>query len=566
MDFKIQQIHERALSILKEIRKEKPDLTFSLRKSDRYNRLTNGYWFYGNDEYVAISFWSGTDWKNKTPNIIFVINKEGESSLDFTSFDSDEKRKFFEDNMLPSIKGLEPSGKYLHKDYSEFYSDYEASLKSFVLNDKIVIDNIINAYSDKYFIVEEKTFNRIGFIAPEELKKRLENLEDYRNKLNDRNRFGPIISLLSLEIENYFPITKLQRVKFQPDSQWIFLTGMNGTGKSSLLKAITSALCSNWDNQQMLINVGVFKFKIELKKEQTIEFHEINIHTPHRADVLSIGMAAYGAARQNVLSNQADRQKSSLAYSMFNTDGKLLGLDNEIISWKEMMINKGSTYFPEAEERIVQIAELLPDLIPSLVKIELPEKTINGIWSYTQYTEEDEKGINHQPVEFDELASGLRSLVGMLGDMLIRLFAMQREITDPAKLKGIVLIDEIDVHLHPILQRKLVEDLTNTFPRIQFIVSTHSPIPILGAPKNSEVFVVNRSSEGGVTLKKMDKLNIENLLPNAMLTSPIFGMDELIPLANENERKLILDDNFSDIELFNRVRKRIIELTKTLKD
>ena len=58
---------------------------------------------------------------------------------------------------------------------------------------------------------------------------------------------------------------------------------------------------------------------------------------------------------------------------------------------------------------------------------------------------------------FDELATGAKSVLAMIGDMMIPLFNQQPWIKDIANFKGIVLIDEIDIHLHPNFQKLLVE-------------------------------------------------------------------------------------------------------------
>ena len=55
---------------------------------------------------------------------------------------------------------------------------------------------------------------------------------------------------------------------------------------------------------------------------------------------------------------------------------------------------------------------------------------------------------------------------------------------------GIVLIDEIDLHLHPSWQQRVIRDLTRTFPNIQFIVTTHSP-QVVSSVKGTSVFLVN---------------------------------------------------------------------------
>ena len=76
------------------------------------------------------------------------------------------------------------------------------------------------------------------------------------------------------------------------------------------------------------------------------------------------------------------------------------------------------------------------------------------------YFREIESGIEAKmfdPVPYDYLASGIRSIIAMIGDLMLRLFDQQKSVISPSELSGIVIIDEIDVHLHPIYQKKIVE-------------------------------------------------------------------------------------------------------------
>jgi predicted ATP-binding protein involved in virulence len=68
---------------------------------------------------------------------------------------------------------------------------------------------------------------------------------------------------------------------------------------------------------------------------------------------------------------------------------------------------------------------------------------------------------------------------------------------DPADIQAIVLLDEIDLHLHPSLQRELVPRLRKTFPKVQWIVTTHSPLVLANFDKN-EIIALDRDVEGGV--------------------------------------------------------------------
>src|SRR5690606_41834900 len=83
-------------------------------------------------------------------------------------------------------------------------------------------------------------------------------------------------------------------------------------------------------------------------------------------------------------------------------------------------------------------------------------------------------------------------------------------------------------------------------PGIQFIVSTHSPIPLLGAPKSSVFFVIKRDKLEGSILKRLDdSVPIRKLLPNAILGSPLFELDDYSPVDSQIS-ELLVQDNFED--------------------
>jgi predicted ATP-binding protein involved in virulence len=78
-----------------------------------------------------------------------------------------------------------------------------------------------------------------------------------------------------------------------------------------------------------------------------------------------------------------------------------------------------------------------------------------------------------------QLSDGEKCLLAMVGDLARRLTLLNREVPDPLQGMGVVLIDELDLHLHPGWQRTVVANLEHTFPNCQFIITTHSP-QILG--------------------------------------------------------------------------------------
>ncbi|MBN2977279.1 AAA family ATPase [Pseudomonas lactucae] len=77
-----------------------------------------------------------------------------------------------------------------------------------------------------------------------------------------------------------------------------------------------------------------------------------------------------------------------------------------------------------------------------------------------------------------QLSQGEKSLMALVGDIARRLAIMNPLLENALHGKGVVLIDEVDLHLHPKWQRRLIQQLTDTFPNCQFILTTHSPLVI----------------------------------------------------------------------------------------
>jgi len=96
-------------------------------------------------------------------------------------------------------------------------------------------------------------------------------------------------------------------------------------------------------------------------------------------------------------------------------------------------------------------------------------------------------------LRIEQLSDGEKNLIALVGD-LARRFAIANPSKDkPQHGKGIVLIDEIDLHLHPAWQRMIIPKLQETFPNCQFIISTHSP-QILSHVKPENIFLLNNTT------------------------------------------------------------------------
>lgn len=99
---------------------------------------------------------------------------------------------------------------------------------------------------------------------------------------------------------------------------------------------------------------------------------------------------------------------------------------------------------------------------------------------------------DRDPQPFDNLSDGQRNILALAGDMATRMARLNPHLGEAALTgtPGVVLIDEMDLHLHPTWQRHLVEDLRTTFPRIQFIGTSHSPF-IIQTLREGELIILD---------------------------------------------------------------------------
>ena len=80
-----------------------------------------------------------------------------------------------------------------------------------------------------------------------------------------------------------------------------------------------------------------------------------------------------------------------------------------------------------------------------------------------------------ETLELDQLSDGQRAVLALAADLARRMAQGNPHLEDPLASEAIVLIDEVELHLHPSWQQRILKDLRRTFPKAQFIVSTHSP-------------------------------------------------------------------------------------------
>lgn len=115
-------------------------------------------------------------------------------------------------------------------------------------------------------------------------------------------------------------------------------------------------------------------------------------------------------------------------------------------------------------------------------------------------------GGERQP--FNNLSDGQRTMLALVGDMARKAATLNPHLGEEAltKTPGVVLIDELDLHLHPKWQRHVIEDLRTTFPSIQFFATTHSPFLIQSLRSGDELVMLE-----GQPVSSVDELSIGDI-------------------------------------------------------
>jgi len=163
---------------------------------------------------------------------------------------------------------------------------------------------------------------------------------------------------------------------------------------------------------------------------------------------------------------------------------------------------------------IRMINRLLPDEVRFHGELESEGKSLGD----REYIFEH-RGLS---VPFGALSDGYRAYVGWVTDLAYHLASVAQPGDELWNYEGVVLIDEIDLHLHPEWQLRVIEMVSTALPRIQFIFSTHSPI-VAGTLKGENIFVMEPAEDGSSEVKQF-KERIYGLNADQVLISSFFNL------------------------------------------
>jgi len=147
------------------------------------------------------------------------------------------------------------------------------------------------------------------------------------------------------------------------------------------------------------------------------------------------------------------------------------------------------------------------------------------------------------------MSDGFKMMTAMVNDIASRMIDANPAAADPLLTPGIVLIDEVDMHLHPAWQRVVLNSLTDCFPNVQFIVTTHSPVVALGALNIAQIIKISDEDEIISDERDYTDYNVSQILQSDLFSlKSIYSpeWDEDLAKRDELLKKSVLSDKEKD--------------------
>ncbi|HEY0375349.1 MAG TPA: AAA family ATPase [Pyrinomonadaceae bacterium] len=250
------------------------------------------------------------------------------------------------------------------------------------------------------------------------------------------------------------------------------------------------------------------KLKGNSEIETEDDYHECNI-------------ISYGAMRYIGSRNLAQSEIDNNPLSSLLTGRTELYDTEEILVSLNAAANLGGRNKDIAGNRLTSVLEMIVATIPFIsskddVEILGPKipggvKEGSGVWVKTPYGR----------VPLSALSLGYQITLAWTVDLAWRLFQLYPKSETPLLEPAVVLVDELDLHLHPRWQRTMVSDLTPHFPHIQFIATTHSPLMVQAAATENLVVLQQKNNE--VEINSEPQV-VEGWRVDQILTSEFFDV------------------------------------------
>ena len=308
-----------------------------------------------------------------------------------------------------------------------------------------------------------------------------------------------------IQIEKLRHLENIEIFLSENERRHLLLTGKNGSGKTSLLETLSDCLKAAvmdkipnprkiFESEKFLREVANNGVKIDFNFADDLEkiFAEGNF------------ILAYFTANRKtniLMAKGVEDVKFQKNYDI-STDPT-----ENFVKYMVHLKTQQAYARQENDSKVEKNIQSWFDRFENALKILLEDTTIKLEYDYKNYN-----FLIHQaerlPFGFNELSDGYSSVIQIMSGIMLRMEQnwLLKGTLSEYNFEGIVLIDELETHLHIELQRKILPFLTEFFPRVQFIVSTHSPY-ILTSVSNTTIFDLEKK----VTFNDMSNYSIDNV-------------------------------------------------------
>lgn len=301
-----------------------------------------------------------------------------------------------------------------------------------------------------------------------------------------------------------------QEIKFRegknPDlADVTLLVGENGTGKSTILYAIADALLGDADRpwstriKERMHDMTTSSIRLETDPSEALVFERVK-HLVPSEELPAWAAFAYGGFREF-----ADVHVSAIADEIWNPLAGTLSFATDDNSERFAQWLANTNYFrlqekerdPKAPNKYLnalsRLEQALSDVLGESVAFEFPTKHLTP-----------KVRLRGKSLSFAALPDGLKSILSWIGDIHMRHDLLDWRNSAPLEQREfLLLLDEVDVHLHPAWQRRVLPLAQRLFPKAQIIATTHSPLVVASAD-DAHVVVLQRGARGTPVVHDLD--------------------------------------------------------------
>jgi cell division protein FtsZ len=386
---------------------------------------------------------------------------------------------------------------------------------------------------------------------------------------------------------NYFNSIEFYGIKCFKDKQilhlssdtsdfmpWTIILGDNGTGKTTLLRILDRMQPRNNSIKENFFPM-MMTYDNFYHNDQDIEvILNLDNNGQKKYNSFSVGenlrnhkgegnnnfpfFVSYGASRrmskdENFSNNEKDNLNET---SLFDESIELINAEEWFLQKEWAAIKSQGVAKLKFKKEFNLVKSLLIDILPDVFEIQ--SKPINDNNSKPIL----EIKTNYGWVNLRDLSFGYQTITALIVDIASKMMTQYPESENPLSEPVIILIDEIDLHLHPKWQRTVIDKLSFHFPKAQFIVTAHSPLIVQAAQDRNANIVVCRK-EGDRVVIDNNPESVKGWRIDQILTSDLFDVEssqsiEIEKLRNE-KISLLLNKSLSieDKERLKSIDKKL---------